>query len=60
MNVKAKAKENPVVIRFPKAVLDGVTAAARENGRSRNSEVVVRLAESLGLRGDVRQGGVQQ
>lgn len=49
MKLVASAKENPVVIRFPKTVLDAVTTAARANGRSRNSEIIVRLAASLGF-----------
>lgn len=53
MNLVAKANENPVAVRFPKPVLDAVTAAAKASGRSRNTEIVVRLAESLGLRDTV-------
>lgn len=49
MRMVAGAKENPVAIRFPKAVLVAVTEQARVNGRSRNSEIIVRLATSLGL-----------
>lgn len=45
----AKANENRVVIRFPKTVLEAVTDSARRNGRSRNSEVIVLLAKSLGV-----------
>ena len=45
----AKANENRVVVRFPKIVLDAVTDSARRNGRSRNSEVIVLLAKSLGV-----------
>lgn len=52
MNMVAGAKESPVAVRFPKPLLEAVTAAAKQNGRSRNSEIVVRLADSLGLRGD--------
>lgn len=49
MSVIAKANENPVTIRFPRGVLDALTESARRNGRSRNSEAVLRLAESLGV-----------
>lgn len=49
MSLIAKANENPVVIRFPRSVLDAVTESARRNGRSRNSEVVMRIAQSLGV-----------
>lgn len=52
MNMVAGAKEPPIAVRLPRPVLDAVTAAAKQNGRSRNSEIVVRLAESLGLRGN--------
>lgn len=49
MSVIAKANENPVTIRFPRGVLQALTDSARKNGRSRNSEAVIRLAESLGV-----------
>lgn len=49
MNVVAKANENPVSVRFPAPVLKAVTAAAQKSGRSRNTEIVMRLAHSLGL-----------
>lgn len=35
------------VIRVPKGMLGQLDEVARANGRSRNSEVVVRLAETL-------------
>jgi metal-responsive CopG/Arc/MetJ family transcriptional regulator len=35
------------VIRFPKGMLGQLDEVARANGRSRNSEIVVRLEESL-------------
>lgn len=42
------SKQDPAVtVRFPKPVLDAATRAAKRNGRSRNSEIVARLAESL-------------
>lgn len=47
----AKKTDPAVTIRFPKKVLDGVTRAASTNKRSRNTEVVSRLAESLGIVG---------
>lgn len=43
----AKRKDSPVTVRFPREVLDRVTVVARSNGRSRNTEIVYRLAESL-------------
>lgn len=50
MNFIAKANENPCLLRLPKPVLDALNDAARRNGRSRNTEIVIRLAESLGLK----------
>lgn len=47
MESRAKANDPSVRIRFPKAVLKKVDGAARESGRSRNSEIVWRLAESF-------------
>lgn len=49
MNLVASAKQPPVAVRFPQKLLEAVTEAAKKNGRSRNSEIVVRLANSLGL-----------
>lgn len=43
----AKKTDPAVTIRFPKTVLEEVTRAASENKRSRNSEILVRLAGSL-------------
>lgn len=37
----------PVLVRFPRDVLRKVKTAAKKSGRSRNSEIVHRLAESL-------------
>lgn len=45
----ATSKDLAVTIRFPKQVLTAVKSAAKTNGRSQNSEIVFRLAESLGL-----------
>lgn len=59
MIMVAGAKENPVAIRFPKAVLVAVTEQARANGRSRNSEIIVRLATSLGL-DQMKEAGFQK
>ena len=44
----AKRKDPAVTVRFPREVLDRATRAARANGRSRNSEIVMRLAQSFG------------
>lgn len=35
------------MVRFPKGTLSQLTEVARANGRSRNSEMVVRILESL-------------
>ncbi len=45
----AKKTDPAVTIRFPRKVLDGVTKAAQRNRRSRNTEVIERLASSLGV-----------
>lgn len=50
MDLIAKAKDSATLLRLPKPVFDALNEAAKRNGRSRNSEVVVRLAESLGLK----------
>ncbi len=39
-----------VVVRFPRELLERLTAAARRNGRSRNTEIVMRLTRSVGER----------
>lgn len=36
----------PVVVRFPKSLLRRLTDAAAKAGRSRNSEIVVRLSSA--------------
>lgn len=41
-------------LRLPKPILKQLDAAAAKNGRSRNSEVLVRLAESLGVNGPAK------
>ena len=47
----ATRKDPSVLLRVPKPLLKSLDAAAAKNGRSRNTEVIVRLAESLGLNG---------
>ena len=49
-NAVATRKDPPVLVRLPKQVLEGITERAKRNGRSRNSEIVVVLAQVLGLR----------
>lgn len=43
----AKKTDPAVTIRFPRQVLESVTKAARDNKRSRNTEVIERLSKSL-------------
>ena len=50
MILVAGRKEKPIGVRLPYAVRELLDFEAARNGRSRNSEIVVRLAESLGLR----------
>ncbi len=47
MSLVAKTNDPSVRIRFPKKVLRDLDQAAARNGRSRNSEIVHRLAQSL-------------
>lgn len=47
-------------LRLPKPVLKAITAEARKNGRSRNSEIVVALARYVGeQRAVLEQGGAK-
>lgn len=59
MNYVAKRGDKAVPVRFPKEVIGSLDAAAARNGRSRNSEILVRLAESLGLNRDAERKGEQ-
>lgn len=45
----ARECDPSVRIRFPAIVLRTVRRAAKRSGRSQNSEIVLRLARSLGL-----------
>lgn len=45
----------PIAVRLPKPLRDAIDKAATENQRSRNSEIVFRLSNSLG----VRPGGTE-
>lgn len=49
MDIIAKANDQAVTIRFPKQVLVALRKAAKSSGRSRNTEAVLRLANSLGI-----------
>lgn len=54
----AKRTDKAMTIRFPPGLLERLDVAAAGNGRSRNSEVIVRLVESLGAK-DRRKQSVQ-
>lgn len=45
--VIARAGDQPVTVRFPPGVVERLDAASKRAGRSRNSEIVVRLVDSL-------------
>lgn len=45
--VIAKAHDQAVTVRFPAGLLDRIDEAAVRRGRSRNSDVVMRLIKSL-------------
>lgn len=49
MDYVAKRNDKAVPVRFPPEVIERLTDEARRNGRSRNSEIVIRLADSLGI-----------
>lgn len=52
MQVTAKRKDPAVLVRFPKPMLKELNHRAATNGRSRNSEILVRLAASLKANSD--------
>lgn len=43
----AKADDKPVTVRFPHGLLDRLDAEAQRQGRSRNTEIIARLQQSL-------------
>lgn len=43
----ARADDQSVTVRFPPGLIPRLDEAAKRNGRSRNSEIVQRLADSL-------------
>lgn len=47
MSLVAKTNDPSVRVRFPRKILRELDQAAAKNGRSRNSEIVHRLAKSL-------------
>lgn len=50
MNLTGSRKEKPIGVRLPPGLRERLKAAAAANGRSQNSEIVVRLADSLGIK----------
>lgn len=46
-SIIAKKKDKPVTIRFPDGLVPSLDKEAKKAGRSRNSEIVYRLVESL-------------
>lgn len=49
MSLIAGRNEKPIGVRLPEAVRNALDQSAARNGRSRNSEIVFRLANSLGV-----------
>lgn len=47
MQMVASANDTALTVRFPKSVLKSLDKAAKKNGRSRNTEIIVRLVQSL-------------
>jgi metal-responsive CopG/Arc/MetJ family transcriptional regulator len=47
MNLVAKANDTSVRVRVPRKVLRELDLAAAQAGRSRNSEIIYRLKQSL-------------
>lgn len=45
--VIARATDQAVTVRFPPGMVDRLDAASKRSGRSRNSEIVVRLKDTL-------------
>ena len=47
MSPTATRKDPAMLLRLPKALKQKIDAAARQSGRSRNTEVLARLAKSF-------------
>lgn len=47
ISLRASRNEPRVLVRVPRPLLDALTSSASSNMRSRNSEILVRLARSL-------------
>ncbi len=50
MGAIRRRRQTPTSIRLPAHIQDLIDASAMENQRSRNLEIVLRLAQSLGLK----------
>lgn len=48
----ARRKDPAVLVRFPKAILKKLGEASRQNGRSRNTEIILRLDQSFQTAGE--------
>lgn len=46
-NIIAKTKDKPLNVRFPAGVLPLLDKAAKKAGRSRNTEIIVRLLSTF-------------
>lgn len=49
MKVSATSKDKSVRVRFPANVLKSLDESAAVEGRSRNTEIIKRLGDSLGI-----------
>lgn len=45
--VIARADDQPVTVRFPPGMVERLDAASKRAGRSRNTEIILRLGNSL-------------
>ena len=57
MAIKASRKDPGVRVRFPSNLLRALDRAAKTSGRSRNTEILYRLSESLEAARQGHQGG---
>ncbi len=48
----ARRKDPAVLVRFPKAILKKLGEASRQNGRSRNTEIILRIDQSFQASGE--------
>ncbi|MFA6971675.1 MAG: Arc family DNA-binding protein [Gallionella sp.] len=46
-NIIAKSKDQTVTVRFPEGLVPELDKSAKKNGRSRNTEVIVRLLSTF-------------